>query len=436
VSDDLHERKRDEQDGVRAHYVRVCDPQSESYAQIENGIRNAVKPAQPCGSYAESPGNSSVVYVRERSCEQSDRNQSSVGSRHRESNRDWAKQHPNGREAQRNPSPESLMRAPPRHFLSLCAVLAIAWFAQRLVDWHSVITSIASASLPLVLLAAGATFLSTLIKGVRWWLFLRRSADLGVGHVVRLTIAGTALNSVLMANSGDVMRVSVASRASRIPVMVILGSLAADKLVEVMAFCTFAIAALSLQPLDVFPHSAVALPFAFVSILVLALLIAQVTPRSHSVRAATRSWRGYLLKGPQSIARFVADARSRLKGPDATLAYILSLVSWLAQIVTYAIGARAVGIHLPLMATVLAVVLVNIAGVLRLIPGNLGVFQAMFALAVFPYGVLRGPAVAAAALIQSVQLVSAIIAGLSVARLASGSNGSGERLNRPAQCAA
>jgi hypothetical protein len=88
------------------------------------------------------------------------------------------------------------------------------------------------------------------------------------------------------------------------------------------------------------------------------------------------------------------------------------------------------------MATVLAVALVNIAGVLRLIPGNLGVFQAMFALAVFPYGVLRGPAVAAAALIQSVQLVSAIIAGLSVARLASGSNGSGERLNRPAQCAA
>jgi Lysylphosphatidylglycerol synthase TM region len=78
--------------------------------------------------------------------------------------------------------------------------------------------------------------------------------------------------------------------------------------------------------------------------------------------------------------------------------------------------AAAVGIHLPLMATVHAVVLVNIAGVLRLVPGNLGVFQAMYTLAVAPYGVSRGPAIAAAALIQSVQLVSAVIAGLFVAR--------------------
>jgi uncharacterized protein (TIRG00374 family) len=312
------------------------------------------------------------------------------------------------------------MRATPRHLLTLCVVLAIVWFAGRLTDWHSVITSIGSASLPLVILAACATFLSTLIKGARWWLFLRRSADLGVGYVVRLTIAGTGLNSVLLANSGDIMRVGVASRASRISVIEILGSLAADKLVEVVAFCTFAIAALSLQPLDVFPHSTVVLPFAFVTILVLASLIAQVNPRSNSVAAAARSWRGYLWKGPQAIAKFVADARSRLRGRDAALGYVLSLASWLAQIVTYAIGARAVGIHLPLMTTVLAVVLVNIAGVLRLIPGNLGVFQAMYALAVVPNGVSRGPAVAAAALIQSVQLVSAIIAGLSVARLDSG----------------
>jgi Uncharacterised protein family (UPF0104). len=80
------------------------------------------------------------------------------------------------------------------------------------------------------------------------------------------------------------------------------------------------------------------------------------------------------------------------------------------QVATYALGVLAVGLRVPLAAVVVAVVSVNVGGVLRSTPGNVGVFQLMFAVALVPFGISNESAVAAAVLIQSVQMMSAILA--------------------------
>jgi uncharacterized membrane protein YbhN (UPF0104 family) len=70
-----------------------------------------------------------------------------------------------------------------------------------------------------------------------------------------------------------------------------------------------------------------------------------------------------------------------------------------------------VGLHIPVLGAVAAVVAVNLAGVLRVTPGNLGVFQAMYVLALVPYGVPRSAALTAAVVVQLVQICSALLAG-------------------------
>jgi uncharacterized membrane protein YbhN (UPF0104 family) len=68
---------------------------------------------------------------------------------------------------------------------------------------------------------------------------------------------------------------------------------------------------------------------------------------------------------------------------------------------------------------------VGISFVVRATPGNVGVFQVVYALAVRSFGIAEGPAVAVAMLIQTLQVIPTIILGILAApKLARGTRDS------------
>jgi uncharacterized membrane protein YbhN (UPF0104 family) len=113
--------------------------------------------------------------------------------------------------------------------------------------------------------------------------------------------------------------------------------------------------------------------------------------------------------------RWFGETRDLLRGRTVVIAYVISLLSWGVQITTYALGVISVGLSVPVAAIVVTVVSVNVAGVIRSTPGNVGLFQLMFALGLAPFGVATARAVAAGVLIQSVQMLSAVIAAAATA---------------------
>lgn len=265
----------------------------------------------------------------------------------------------------------------------------------------------------MLLIVAAATLFSTVMKGVRWWIFLRRSTTLRLGEVVRFTFAGLGLNAILLANAGEVVRVGLASRASKASIATVLGSLASDKVVEILAFFGMAVIAVLIQPTDLFPASKVIVP----AVVAFGLFVAFVAYRGKSPEkllepVVSGGWRAYVHRGRSFILRFASEAQTRLRGMDAVKAFGISLVYWPVQIVAFAAGAEAVGLHIPIVTTVAAVVAVNLAGFVRATPGNVGVFQVFYALAVTRFGFPQEQAVAAAVLIQSVQLVTVIVSGV------------------------
>ena len=265
----------------------------------------------------------------------------------------------------------------------------------------------------MLLVVAAATLFSTVMKGVRWWVFLRRSTALRIGQVIRFTFAGLGLNAVLLANAGEVIRVGLAARAARASLATVLGSLASDKVVEILAFFAMAVIAVLVQPTDLFPASKVVVP----AVVAFGFFIAFIAYRGKSPEkilepVVTGGWREYFHKGKSFVVRFAGEARERLRGMDAIKAFGISLVYWPTQIIAFAAGAEAVGLHIPIVTTVAAVVAVNLAGFIRATPGNVGVFQVFYALAVTRFGFPQEKAVAAAVLIQSVQLVTVIISGV------------------------
>ena len=86
------------------------------------------------------------------------------------------------------------MKAHWRWILSAMVITALA-YAARFVDWSAALAALARASLPLVLLAVLINAASLLLRGVRWWIFLRQAGASSLVLAVRGAIVGSGLNT-------------------------------------------------------------------------------------------------------------------------------------------------------------------------------------------------------------------------------------------------
>jgi uncharacterized membrane protein YbhN (UPF0104 family) len=114
-------------------------------------------------------------------------------------------------------------------------------------------------------------------------------------------------------------------------------------------------------------------------------------------------------------------------GPKRLAAGILlSLAAWSLQVVTYHLAARAAHLPLPLAGSIAAMLAVGISFLVRATPGNVGVFQLIYALTVRSFGIAEAPAVAVALLIQTLQVIPVIVVGsLAAPRLLRGTSSGG-----------
>jgi uncharacterized membrane protein YbhN (UPF0104 family) len=113
--------------------------------------------------------------------------------------------------------------------------------------------------------------------------------------------------------------------------------------------------------------------------------------------------------------RLVATSASVTTRGRLASAILLSLIAWAGQWATYHYAAHAVAFATTPAESLLALLVVNASFIIRVTPGNVGVFQLLYALAVTSTGLDRDSAVAVAFLIQLVQYIPVTIIGLLLA---------------------
>jgi uncharacterized membrane protein YbhN (UPF0104 family) len=92
-------------------------------------------------------------------------------------------------------------------------LVMLVLFARR-VNWHDTWHTMQSASLPMLLGAALVNLASIVVKGIRWWVFLRPIGATSLPLALRATFAGAGLNNVLVANGGEAGRGVFVARAA------------------------------------------------------------------------------------------------------------------------------------------------------------------------------------------------------------------------------
>ncbi len=301
---------------------------------------------------------------------------------------------------------------------SLTAVIiAFLVVFARTVDWDAAWTAMRGASLPLLVAAIVANFVSLAIKGVRWWLFLEPAGAPSLGLATRATLAGCGLNNVVVANGGDAARVVFVTRATGLPSSTVLATLALERLFDPVGFMillVFGIAAYplpaSLERWGIPAQIALAAMFAF-------LIWFVYTSRNftHPVDTPRTRVAGFLAGARAYLKGFGASTRYLTTAPRFAGALLISMIAWGLQVATFYFAAAAANVDLPPAALIASLLATNLGLIIRATPGNVGFFQFVFAVAVEPFGIERSDAIAVSLLIQTVQIIPITLAGIALA---------------------
>ena len=309
--------------------------------------------------------------------------------------------------------------------ISLVIIAALFVFARD-VDWRSV--GVAARGADPLLLAGAITLnlLSLLLKGVRWWLFLRPIGARSFALAIRATFAGAALNNVLVAQGGEGARVLLVARGANVSSAKVLAALAIERTLDAVTYLVLLVGAAWFLPL---PHAiarwswaasiALVVVLAALGVLACRRPLPNVRPADASgdagSRPATASRAGAgtaLIRRIRRYASRFASSATAVAGPGRLAsALLLSIGAWVLQIATYDFVARAAGLPLPLAGSVAALIAIGVSFLVRATPGNVGIFQLVYVVTVRSFGVAEAPAVAVALLIQAIQVIPTLLAG-------------------------
>jgi len=298
------------------------------------------------------------------------------------------------------------------------AILVFLILFARTINWHIAWNSMRHASMPLLAAAIGVNFLSVLIKGVRWWLFLRPIGVTSLPLAMRATIAGAGLNNVLVASGGDAARVVFVSRVSGVQSSTVLASMALEKLFDPIGFVFLLVFGVITFEL---PHQFERWKFP-AEILLVVIVVAlflfvyaarhmkpeHVPERRARPRTAWGRVRAYFVSFGQTAGRLAT-------GPRFIAGILLSLGAWACQLWTFQLAAAAAHVSIPLAGSLACLLGINVGLIIRATPGNVGFFQFVYALMAEQFGVRPADAIAVSLLIQTLQILPLTLLGVALA---------------------
>jgi uncharacterized membrane protein YbhN (UPF0104 family) len=291
--------------------------------------------------------------------------------------------------------------------LLVAAVLAIWW---RGPDWGTVYQAFDSVTWSWVVVGVLLNLLSTLARSFSWRLTVNQALPPPhptFGQVFSSFGVGLLGNAVLPARAGELARVAVLRRHlphGRGTSATLLGTVFAHRLFDLPAVALLVVWVLLTAKI---PHWAVTslVIFGLVALALLAVGLLSARTGGGRVHDGMGTLRSLVLMARQGLAV--------LRRPLPALgAIVFQCLGWLMQLLAVWAVMAAFGLELPLPAAGLVLLLMNVAIIFPLWPGNVGLLQAAVALPLVQYGVAYGTGFAYALVLQAVEMSVGVGVGL------------------------
>ncbi len=295
--------------------------------------------------------------------------------------------------------------------LGLAAALVAIWV--RGPDWGAVWNAFAFVSWWWVVLAVFINFLSIVARSVAWRLTIDQALPEPhptYGQVFSAFCVGLFGNAVLPARAGELARVAVLRRhvadQGEGTSATLVGTVFAHRLFDLPAVALLVVYVLLTARI---PHWAVTslVIFGLVGAALLAVAMLSARHRDHRLPG---------LDSAGTVTRLVAMTRQGLgvlRAPlSAAGAIFFQLVGWFLQLLAVWTVMKAFDFGAPLPAAAVVLLLMNIAIIFPLWPGNVGLVQAAVALPLRDYGVPYATGFAYGLVLQAVEMSVGVGFGL------------------------
>lgn len=278
------------------------------------------------------------------------------------------------------------------------------------VRWAGALETLRHVSLPLLLLATGFHFLSLMAKARVWLVCLRALGAIDYGAAARATFVGATLNSLFVGSAGEAGRVVIMTRSSGLRAHAVLTTVALERLLNSAGFVVVLCVALLITPMPSSVGRAALVAGALVVIAVTLTLRSDrrsVRPPGSARRACRfqRIMRVTVRRVRRNMVRILTLRRLALAVP-------LTLLDWTCQLASYHLAALAAHLPLGITGSLVALLAVNVGLVIRVTPGNLGVFELAYAGAAHSLGAPKDAALAVGLLIHLAQDIPTMVLGL------------------------
>jgi len=290
----------------------------------------------------------------------------------------------------------------------LVAVVVLLWW--RGPDWDVVYHAFDLVNWAWIAFALGLNLASVFVRSVAWRLTIDQALDPPRPRFDRVFAGfsiGLLANAVLPGRIGELARVAVLRRHlphGRGTSGALVGTVFAHRLFDL--FPALLLVAYVLLTAKI-PGWAVT-SLVLVSAIGVLLFTAAVISARRRHRPA--------LDGAKPVRRLLAMARqglSVLRSPLPALgAIVLQCSGWFLQLLAVYVAMRAFDVHAPLPAAGLVLLLMNVATIFPLWPGNVGLLQAAVALPLVQYGVAYSTGFAYAIVLQAVEMSVGVGVGL------------------------
>ncbi len=288
---------------------------------------------------------------------------------------------------------------------------------SRFVGLRQIIDALRRVDVSIVLAAVLVITLANVVRGLRWWMILRRSgAKARPADTVSVYLASTALNGILPLRAGDVMRVVSFGREIRAPKSLLLGSLILERALDVVTILVFGAIILQLHPGGGWLGGLRPVILLFMAAGATSLMLVILCARP--ARELSRRLVGRFVKGEVAGARVesaicpVFDIFIAVGPRFAAELLAMSLFIWALEGSVYVLCARAMVDHVAVAAPWMAMVLANLSMIIPSAPAYLGTFHASAMAGLTSYGASARSAAAFAVLVHAILWLPVIFIGL------------------------
>ncbi|HET7129750.1 MAG TPA: lysylphosphatidylglycerol synthase transmembrane domain-containing protein [Gaiellaceae bacterium] len=296
-------------------------------------------------------------------------------------------------------------------FAALVALLAVAaaLVVWRGPDWHAVHDAFTAVSWPWVAVAIGLNLLSVVARSFSWDTCIKQSIEPPHPEyplVFSAFCVGLFANAVLPGRVGEIARAAVLRR--RMPgrkgtTATLIGSVFAHRMFDLFPTITLVVWVLIAADIPTWAYLTLGIAIG-IGVLLFATAVV-LAHRQHRELDSLGSIRQLLARARQGLAI--------MRKPVAALkATAFQYAGWFCQLLAVWAAMRAFQIDEPLAAAGLVLVLMNVATIVPLWPGNVGLVQVAVATPLVNYGIAYAHGIAFGIGLQAIEACVGIGIGL------------------------